>query len=226
MSRLILTFRLAVLSTYVIVASAVRLFLLTLMTASAANALIIDSFDSGAAFEIQNLGSGATLTQPANVLGGTRTVSTTDRVEFDPSIGLDFVLDPPIAANGFVEITYNLGGLNLTPNGVDDGSGAYQVTFERVNDRPATGTATFVILADGAQSVVNGAQEGVVLLPLSRGDPTDVDVLTLKFQPTESVAGDRFRITDFRIIPEPSTALLFSLGLLGIAAIRRRSTAA
>ncbi len=186
-----------------------------------ARALVIDSFDSGAAFEIENLGAGATLTQPANVLGGTRTVSTSDRVVFDPSIGLDLVLDPPTGGK-WVEITYNLGGLDLTPNGVDDGSGAYQVTFERVNDRPATGTATIQILSDGAQSLVNGAQEGVVLLPLSRGDPTDVDELYLKLQFNEAVAGDRFRITDFRVIPEPSAALLFATGLVGLAVGRRR----
>jgi hypothetical protein len=195
--------------------------LVALMTAGAANALTIDAFDSGAAFEIENLGSGATLTQPANVLGGTRLVYTTDRLEFDPSIGLDFV-NIVNSVNGFVEITYDLGGLNLTPNGVDDGSGAYEIIFERVNFRPPTGTATFVILADGAQSAVNGAQEGIVLLPLSRGDPTDVDVLTLKFQPTESVVGDRFRITDFRIVPEPSSVLLLTAGLIALA-IRRRT---
>ncbi len=55
---------------------------------------------------------------------------------------------------------------------------------------------------------MNGAQEGVVFLLLSRGDPTNFDVLTLKFQPTESVMGDRYRITDFRIIPEPSTVCI------------------
>ncbi len=184
-----------------------------------ANTLEIDSFDSGAALEIEN--QGATLTQPADVLGGTRTVSTSDRVVFDPSIGLDLVLDPPTGHKS-VEFTYILGGVDLTPNGVDDGSGAYQVTFERVNDRPATGTATIQILADGAQSVVNGAQEGVVLLPLSRGDPTDVVVLSLKLQFPEAEAGDRFRITDFRVVPEPSTALLLASGLAVMAVKRRR----
>ena len=67
---------------------------------------------------------------------------------------------------------------------------------------------------------MNGAQEGVVCLLLSRGDPTDFDVLTLKFQPIESVMGDRYRITDFRIIPEPSTALLLTLGLVMLVSKR------
>lgn len=67
---------------------------------------------------------------------------------------------------------------------------------------------------------MNGAQEGVVFLLLSRGDPTDFDVLIVKFQFTEAVMGDRYRITDFRIIPEPSTVLL--LGLVGLATARPR----
>ena len=69
---------------------------------------------------------------------------------------------------------------------------------------------------------MNGAQEGVVFLLLSRGDPTDFDVLKVKFQFTEAVMGDRYRITDFRIIPEPSTALLLGLGLVGLATARPR----
>ena len=69
---------------------------------------------------------------------------------------------------------------------------------------------------------MNGAQEGVVFLLLSRGDPTDFDVLIVKFQFTEAVMGDRYRITDFRIIPEPSTALLLGFGLAAMAARRKR----
>ena len=73
---------------------------------------------------------------------------------------------------------------------------------------------------------MNGAQEDVVFLLLRRGDPTNFDVYTLKLQPTESVMGDCCRITDFRIIPEPSTTLLLALDLVGLAAGWRRAAAA
>ena len=53
-----------------------------------------------------------------------------------------------------------------------------------------------------AAGVVATLGDTLVLLALSRGDPTDVDVLILKMQPVGSSAGDRFRITDFRIVPE------------------------
>jgi hypothetical protein len=47
---------------------------------------------------------GAQLTQNADVLGGTLRVVTTNRVEFAPALGLDFI-DTPIAGNGFVDVT-------------------------------------------------------------------------------------------------------------------------
>jgi hypothetical protein len=63
------------------------LFLAFVVAAQPAQAILIDGFDSGDAFVLENVGSGAQLTQSAAVLGGTRTVSTSNRVEFNPSVG-------------------------------------------------------------------------------------------------------------------------------------------
>ena len=90
-----------------------------------ARALVIDSFDSGAPFVLENTDQGVTLVQPAAVLGGTREVATLDRIEFDPTTGMKLTVTST-RNNGHLALVYEAGGVDLTSNGAD----RFQVTVD------------------------------------------------------------------------------------------------
>jgi hypothetical protein len=200
--------------------------LLALMIANTANALTIDAFDSGNPFVLENSDQGVTLIQPAVVLGGSREIATLDLVEFSSTTGMKLTVTPT-SNNGQLALVYEAGDIDLTSDGAD----RFQVTIDSGQGfGPDTTYMEVVVFIDGWSFRISGTPAGGVFeIPYGTEARrvTDADEITLVLLTNNSFQeGEYQTLTDFRTVPEPSTASLFALGLVGIATVRRRCGAA
>ena len=192
-----------------------------LFCATVAQALVIDSFDSGAPFVLENTDQGVTLVQPAAVLGGTREVATLDLIEFDPTTGMKLTVTST-RNNGHLALVYEAGGVDLTSNGAD----RFQVTVDPGQGFGPDSTYMEVVVSiDGWPFRISGTPPGGVFeIPYGTeaSRVTDADEITLVLLTNNSFQeGEHLTLTDFRTVPEPSTALLLATGLVGVAVGRR-----
>jgi hypothetical protein len=203
----------------------VALTVLPLLFAAGAHTLPIDSFDSGDPFVLENTDQGVTLTQPADVLGGSREVATLDFVEFDPATGMKLTVTPT-RNNGHLAVVYEAGGVDLTSDGAD----RFQVTIDPGQGfGPDTTYMEVVVFIDGWPFRISGTPaDGVfeILYGTEASRVTDADEISLVLLTNNSFQeGEHLTLTDFRTVPEPSTALLLAFGLAGLATGRRRFSA-
>lgn len=194
------------------------------LSAVDAQAITIDSFDSGAPFVLENVAKGITLVQAAGVLGGSREVVTLDRVEFDPAIGMSLIPTPVSYSTGLT-VVYRPDAVNLRADGAD----RFRVTLDTPAcsgpDCPAFDV--FVFLNDSASGGVftaSGApSDGVFELPFGNSIAVEsVTVIQFSLVVSQIFYGDSYTVTDFRTVPEPSSLALAAPGLAGIASFQRR----
>jgi hypothetical protein len=206
-------------------ASLAVLALLVVLRPAEVHALTIDSFDSGAPFALENLGSGITLLQAASVLGGSREVVTLDRVEFDPAIGMSLIPTPVVYSTA-LSVGYRTDAVDLRADGAD----RFRVTLdsELCSGPDCPVFEVFVFLNDsgpgGSVFVASGPLgDGAFELPF--GDSTAVESVTkidFSLVVSQITYGDAYTVTYFRTVPEPSTALLLASGVLGLIVTRRK----
>lgn len=168
--------------------------------------------------------------------GGTSTTATDVNLD-DDTWDLDFYAGDEVAGEGVATLTYDgvdIGTFLVTEGGTDS-------PFTADTNGTVTGSTgvTLVALSLAAdywytmgevdmstvdpQSLVIGLVDSGANLEEATGqinDPNDLtdDTLTLEL----SDNGDTIRIS---VVPEPTTFVLFGLGLLGVAAISRRKNA-
>lgn len=194
-----------------------------LLGSAAAQAVVIDSFDTGDPFVLENTNQGVTLIQSANVLGGIREVVTLDLVEFDPAIGMTLTVTPTRGNGGYLAFIYHAGGVDLTSGGLD----RFRVTIDPGQGfGPDTTYMEVVIFVDGWPFRVSGTPpDGVFEIPYGAeaSRVANADEISVAFLGNNSFQnGEYFIVTDVRAIPEPSTGLLVMTGLLGLAYRQRR----
>jgi hypothetical protein len=204
-------------------AFAVLVALCLVVLAGATQAAVIDAFDSGAAFDVENVGAGASLSQPADVLGGERSLVVSTRAVFDPALGLELVRTG-IASNARIDLTYTADHVDIT-----SGANRFEVTTERAGSlcmSCANSLTILVIEFDDSGSrafpILNGSPVGVHDLPFpSDLGPMTKVILELTF---EGDVGNSIRLTDFRTVDEPRAAglLVAALALLATSHGARR----
>lgn len=201
----------------------VALVLLGVMLPQTASALVIDAFDSGDSFTLENVGFGTpSINQPANVLGGTRTVFTVTRVEFNPTVGLDLT-HTVIASQAEVNFGYDGGGADLTADGAD----RFVITLDLLQ-LPASSSFDVLVLVNGSQFALPAG--GSFTLPPPQPGPSfgmleapfapfadslelrNVERLNVQFR-LQSNIGQSVRIVDFRTVPEPGGVVLLAAGV-------------
>lgn len=193
---------------------------LALVGRPAQAALVIDGFDSGEPFEIENVGFGASITQPADVLGGERAVVVNTRAVFDPLVGLDLI-KTSIASAARVSLTYQAGGADL---GL--AAGYFELDLAPVGAPCLSCNVTALVVvyhtAGSAAWSVSGPPFGTLTLPYN---PISLSALEVLLEVTfEGNPGDGVRLIDFRAVPEPAVGATLALAAFALLLVRRRAS--
>jgi len=209
--------------------------LLSLALAGPTGALTIDDFDQGIISVFDDTNSAGATTQenggldPASAIGGVRFVTAT--------------AESALATYGTAQVTSTGGSATVTAlqqgtysffyDGVADGAAnttdgdlfldltgrdRFALTFVNTTAPEAEFRVTLWDGDSGSNAVYRSATTGVNEVLFTEFSGIDFgDVRTIRVQIAEVLNAGSLVVTDFSAVPEPGTAVLLGLGLLGLA---------
>lgn len=227
----------------------IRFIALVAAASLPAVALTIDDFSTSQTPAVTGIGNFAA---GGDILGGERDVNLADGISFEATGGEATIVATSPTGTGvssFAFLLYdgsdasNVASLGLGGAAVDEGGLADRFLLDLLE---ISGTTLSTILRVEIYETINDGAGAQVDLPFNVSTPTTIEIPFASFSPfglggdfnsveqinlsfSNLVDGQRIVFDNFRTgtavgptVPEPGTVLLLGLGLLGMAAVRRK----